>query len=482
MKQFEEKYLAAVDLGSSKIGLCVAHIQEEAVHIVYYRETPSAGILSSAIYIPMQTAREVRKAVSEAEDELMVKISGVVVGLPRNDIVQVTASALRKRAEPDEYVSEEEIRAIKEEALETYPLSDPEHQAIYGAVAQSFTLEEGMRLTEREIVGTLTPSIEGEFKVFIGRRQAVQAIDKMFRGTGVEVLRKYFLPEVMAKAVLNKEEMKGGVALVDIGAGVTSVAVYRGGVLRYYAAIPFGGRTVTGDIESECSLEDELAEKVKIRFGVCPPERLGPNGDKVLQIRLSEPYREIPVRYISEVITARYREIIEAVLYHIQESGLQNALRGGIVLTGGAAAQSGLEAMLRDISGYSVRKGYPKPLFSSPAGSAVMSPSATAAVGMILAARDEGIPDCAGERRESAEVKEAAPGPEEPQEEPAGPAEETPEPEKANPSPGRSGRRGRRKDVDDPAQGTLDLVWTKVEDVFLKIYDYMNKNEGNNLS
>ena len=224
MNKFEEKYLAALDLGSAKIGFCVAQVQEGNIHIVHYQELPSEGIQTSAIYIPMLTAKAVRKAISEAEASLMIKISGAVVGLPRNDIAQVAASAALQRKDPEEYVSPEEIRAIKADALESYPLPDPDHQAIYGAIAQSFVMEDGMQLTEREIVGTLTPTIEGKFKVFVGRRQAVQSIDKIFKGTGVRVLKKYFLPEVMAKAALSKEEMKGGVALVDIGAGVTSIA------------------------------------------------------------------------------------------------------------------------------------------------------------------------------------------------------------------------------------------------------------------
>ena len=202
--------------------------------------------------------------------------------------------------------------------------------------------------------------------------------------------------------------------------------------MRYYAAIPFGGRTVTGDIETECSLEEELAEKIKRRFGVCQPERLGPNSDKVLQIRITDPYRDIPVRYISEIITARYRELIDAVLFHIQESGLQNVLRGGIVLTGGAAEQNGLEVMFREISGYNVRKGYPKSHFTAPLGISVIRTSATAAVGMILAACDEGVADCAGEEpEEKVVIPEPAPEVEVPSPQPAEPevpkAEEKPE-------------------------------------------------------
>ena len=478
---FDEKYLAAIDLGTAKIGICVAKVQERDIHIVHYNEIPSEGIQSSAIYIPLLTAKAVRKAIAEAEKELMIQIKSVVVGMPRNDVFQVSASARLERDNPDEFVSPDEVRSIKESALKTYPLENPERMAIYGAVAQSFTIDEDMCLSEKEIVGTLTPAIEGNFKVFIGRKQAVLAIEKLFK-KDVTIQKKYFLPEVMAKATLSKEELKAGVALVDIGAGVTSISIYKGNVMRYYAAIPFGGKTVSGDIETECSLDEDLAERIKKRFGYCQPDKMGKENEKVLQIRLTDPYREIPVRYISEVITARYRELIDAILFHIQESGLQNGLRGGIVLTGGAAEQNGLEAMVRELSGFNVRKGYPKPLFSAPVGSKVFCTSATAAVGMILAANEEGLPDCATEIPAVEKVKpepETVPIPEsEPIE---ADTSESPAPPVSSPDPlpgkgGRGGRGGKKPPV-DPDQGVLPLIWTTIKQTALKFYDDMNKLE-----
>ena len=95
-----------------------------------------------------------------------------------------------------------------------------------------------------------------------------------------------------------------------------------------------------------------------------------------------------------EVIDARAREIIEAVLYYIQESGLENNLRGGIVLTGGGASLVNFGNLFKEMSGYEVRTGFPKHLFSAPVGAGVYNPSAAAAIGMILAAKDDRMPDC----------------------------------------------------------------------------------------
>ena len=390
----EDKYIASIDLGSSKFGLCVARVNGDDVQIVYYKETPSEGIRASLIANPMKASQKLKEAIQEAEKELMIQILQVVVGMPRSEVAQVTASARIERSTPDEYISAEEVANLKSFALETYPLDNPEKQIIYGAVAQSFSIDDEIQLVEDEVVGTLSSYLEGNFKVFVGNRTATIALDKIFNQLGISVAKKYFLPEVVAKTVLTEEERSSGVALVDVGAGVTSLAIYHGGIMRYYASIPFGGKVITGDIRTECSISEDLAEKIKKRFGACLPGKLASLSEKVLQIRTTEPYKEVPVRYISEIIDCRCREIVDAILYYIQESGLQNSLRSGIVITGGGAELANFVTLVKEMSGYEVRKGYPRFMFSASVGSGVYATGATSAIGMVLAAKEDALPDC----------------------------------------------------------------------------------------
>ena len=389
-----EKYIASIDLGSSKFGLCVARVNGDDVQIVYYKETPSDGIRASIITNPKKASMKLQEAVQEAENELMIHIMQVVVGMPRSEVDQVTAQGRIERSNPDDYISSEEVQNLKSIALETYPLPDPEKQIMLGAVAQSFSIDDEIQLVESDVVGTLSSSLEGNFKVFIGSRSATTALDKIFNGMKIAIAKKYFLPDVVARAVLTPDEMTSGIALVDIGAGVTSVSIYYGGIMRYYASIPFGGKSITGDIRTECSISDDLAEKIKKRFGACLPGKLASLSEKVLQIRLTEPFKEVPVRYISEIIDCRAREIVEAVLFYIQESGLQNSIRSGIVVTGGGAELANFVPLVKEMSGYEVRKGYPRFMFSASVGSGVYSTSATSAIGMILAAKEDNLPDC----------------------------------------------------------------------------------------
>ena len=474
----EEKYIASIDLGSSKFGLCVARVNGDDIQIVYYRETPSEGIRYSMIANPLKASEKLKEAVQEAEKELMIKILQVVVGMPRNEVAQVTASARIDRSSPDDYITAEEVQTLKSIALETYPLPNPENQIIYGAVAQSFSIDDEIQLVENEVVGTLSSSLEGNFKVFIGSRKATTALDKIFNSLNIAVAKKYFLPEVVAKTVLTEEERMGGVALVDIGAGVSSVAIYHGGIMRYYASLPFGGKAITNDIRTECSISEDLAEKIKKRFGACQPGKLASLSEKVLQIRLTEPFKEVPVRYISEVIDCRAQEIVNAILYYIQESGLQNALRNGIVVTGGGAELTNFVNLVKEMSGYDVRKGYPRFMFSASVGSGVYSTAATAAIGMVLSAKEDNLPDCvsAPEKREVEEVEVEV-------------TDETPtddtlfKPEEFGEAvPQEKPQKTKKVKVakaKSEKSGILSIFWKNVEGTALKIYDKANQEEIN---
>ena len=487
MKDMDERYVAAVDLGSSTVRLCVACIRGDEVEVVHYGERVSAGIRTSLVFNPQLTSSVVGDLVREAELALMVRISQVVVGLPRKDVVQLTASMKMERSASNEYISLEEIRDLRALALDTYPLPDPGKQGIYGVVAQSFEIDEGMTLREREVVGTLSSTLEGRFKVFVGRRQGITALDKIFNGLGIAVSKQYFLPDAVSRAVLNDVERNGGVALVDVGGGVTSVSIYQGGILRHYASIPFGGRAVTGDIEIECAIPADLAEKIKVRFGACQPDKLGGLSEKVLQIRLTDPYMEIPVKYVSEIVDSRCREIVEAVLYYIEESGFSNSLRSGIVVTGGGAELTNYISLFKDMSGYKVRKGYPRRLFSSAVGKDVFSTSAAAVTGMVLCAKDDALLDCA---TESAQPEEA-----EPETVEVEVTEKTTSPEQDGRlfSPDEFGEKTEKPDSNEtkkttrtvkvPVTGTtertglLRLVWSTLGETALKVYDFINEGE-----
>ena len=397
----EERYIASVDLGTSKLAVCVARILGHDVQVIYYKETPSEGIRYSYVNNPGKVENVLRDALSQAQQELKIKIQQVIVGLPRYYVRQENASASMDRTDPDNQIEEGEVRTLKSMALEEYPLSDSKNEVIYGAVAQSFSTEDSLNELENDIVGMTAEKLEGNFKVFIGSRRHSINIDNVFNSMGIAIAKKYFTPGITARAVLKEEQMENGVALIDIGAGVSSVTIFKGKIMRYYAAIPFGGNSITRDIKTECNFSFDLAENIKKAYGACMPGKLSALGEKSIQIvdENDEPTAQVGVKYISEIITARMKEIIEALLYHIQASGYasEDQLRAGVVVTGGGAELVNCANYIKDLSGYSVKVGYPRRFFSCEGCAEATEASAATSMGMILAAKGDQLLNCVKE-------------------------------------------------------------------------------------
>ena len=132
----DERHLVAIDLGTSKIALTVAKVEGENTQIIYYKEVPSDGMRYSYISNPTRASVPIRKLLEEASAELCIEITQVIVGMPKYEVQQETAS-LKVPRSADECITREEIENLRSCAADTYPLNDPEHEALFGSVAQS---------------------------------------------------------------------------------------------------------------------------------------------------------------------------------------------------------------------------------------------------------------------------------------------------------------------------------------------------------
>lgn len=402
--------MALVDMGTSKIALTIAKIQGDNTEVLYYRECPSEGIRYGSVVNPMKAGGRLKEALAQAEEELNIKITQVVIGMPRSSVKQESIPGQIIRPDSFSCITQEEVDSLKNIALDDYPLDDSQREEIYGSIAQSFTADDMIHASEEDIVGIPSEKLEGNFKVFVGPKRPVDNIYHMLNRLGVGVARRFFTPEAVGKAILTRDESENGVGVIDFGAGVTSVSIFQGGILRYYSSIPFGGKTITSDIKYECGVREVLAENIKLAFGACLPDKLQTLADKIIQINNDEDgsYQQLPVKYLSEIITSRVHEIFQAILFLIQQSGYADKLRCGLVITGGSANLVNCANMLKDESGYTVRVGAPRTRhFSADSHVDMNRLSAATSAGLLLLAREDEHLNCvesaAGTKPEAAE-------------------------------------------------------------------------------
>lgn len=465
-----EKHIVAIDLGTSNIAITVAKVDGNDVQIVYYKETPSAGIRYSSVFNASQVAEPLSRAIRMAEDELGIKITQAVVGMPKYSVRQETSTGKVQDRGMDTDITAEDVADLKDFAQSLYPLQDPTKEAIYGAVAQSFSDGENFQIIENDIIGMTSDVLEGNFKIFIGKKSDLNRIDTVMNKVGISPMRKYFTADSTAKVVLSDAEMENGVALIDFGGGCTSVSIYHGNIMRHYASIPFGGKNITNDIKSECQISEELAENIKLAFGACMPDKLQSLSEKTIHIRSNsaDPDKQLPVKYLSEIITARVEEIVMAILYEIDRSGFADMLRSGIVVTGGCAGMANLGNFIYDLSGYRCRTGYPRPMFSFQGCEGVADTSATTSIGLIMAAKEDQGVNCvvAGERAATVEAAVT-------ESEDFGGELFTPDQvETVTPAPKPAPKPRKAKDK----ESGIKVTWTKVNEFFGGLYASVNED------
>ena len=194
-------------------------------------------------------------------------------------------------------------------------------------------------------------------------------------------------PLASANAVLSQEEKEAGVALIDIGGGTTDLAVFKDGIIRHTAVIPFGGNVITEDIKEGCSIIEKQAELLKIKFGSAWP---GENKENEIVsipgLRGRDP-KEITLKNLSKIIHARVVEIIEQVYVEIKNYGHEEQkkkLIAGIVLTGGGSQLKHLKQLVEYITGMDTRVGYPNEHLAGDSDSDITSPMYATAVGLVM--------------------------------------------------------------------------------------------------
>lgn len=392
----EDRKIVTIDLGTSKTAVTIANVSGGNIDVIYYKETKSEGIKRGSVFNEGSASRMLSSAIKEAEAATGLKIVSAAVSMPRCFIRQYTSQA-KLALDPNVSIGDEEIKSLEDIAKNECPIEDSNSEAVYCAIAQSFSDGEEFQLPLEDIIGLEREMIEGNYKIFTGSKVHLSRISSTFSKVNVVDSKKYFTAQATAKAVLAQSQMESGVALVDIGGGVTSVTVFKNGIMRYYGSIPFGGKSITNDIVISSNISEHLAENLKKAYGICLPDNLLNFDEKILHINshIMGMDKEISVKYLSEIVTARMSEIADAVLYLIQQSGLADELVSGIVLTGGGAELGNVCTLFKEKSGLSVCIGrHATEMSVDNAATGIRETSGATSAGMLLLAAEDFPGDC----------------------------------------------------------------------------------------
>ena len=303
----KDNIAVGLDIGTTKIVAMIGkHNEYGKLEILGIGRSKSLGVHRGVVNNITQTIQSIQQAVDEAQADSGLKIEDVVVGIAGQHIRSLQHSDYITRPNADEVIDSKDIEKLCGQVHKLVMLPGEE---IIHVLPQEFKIDGQAEV--KEPIGMYGGRLEANFHVVVGQVASIRNIGRCVKSSGLELSTVTLEPLASANAVLSQEEKEAGVALIDIGGGTTDLAIFKDGIIRHTAVIPFGGNVITEDIKEGCSIIEKQAELLKIKFGSAWP---GENKDNEIVsipgLRGREP-KEITLKNLSKIIHAREVEIIE---------------------------------------------------------------------------------------------------------------------------------------------------------------------------
>jgi len=397
--QEQPQIIVGLDIGTTKIAAIVGFQNSEGkIEVLGYGKGDSMGVQHGLIYNINKTVDGINVAKNTAISRSGMDFNSVFAGVAGRHINSMEFKhAITRRNGKEEVIRQEEIDKMVED-LENISVRPGEK--IITVIPQRFVIDSKRETTEP--VGELGELIVGYFQIITGNDFEIKKIIRCINDCDLHVNDIILEPIASALVCLTQEEKQQGIVLVDIGGGTTDVAIYVDGNPVFTKVIPIGGNIITKDIASVCQIPEDLAEKLKVKFGTCVIEKS--NKDSFItipQFHDSAP-KQISEPYLAEIIYSRVQmDILTQIQKAISESGYEKQIRAGVVLTGGGSSLRHLKELCHYTLQRNTRIGIPDIGFVNSMPSDLKHPMFATSLGLLK----HGILNCESEEFEYEEVK-----------------------------------------------------------------------------
>lgn len=376
-----DPYLAAIDVGSSKIGILIGlRTEEGALEIVGKGSAPNRGSRKGNIVNVESTVDALKRAAEEAEVMAGVEISRAYVGIAGSDIRSVNSKGMVSVARNDREICEQDIDRVLEAAQAAALPSDRE---ILHAIVREFIVDEQEGIADP--LGMQGSRLEAAVHLVTGNQTRSKTVLTCINRAGIEAVEMVFEPLATAEAVMTHDETELGALLVDVGGGTTEYALFVEGEVLISAVIPVGSSHFTNDLAMVLRTPFAEAERLKVQHGCCLDGLLSDKEGVSVPAVAGGPARVVPKRELCQIMEPRAEELLTLIRQDLDRNGAADCLRGGIVLTGGGAQLDGLPELAEQIFNCSVRYGLPQGLGGLV--DVISSPTWCTASGLLLYGR-----------------------------------------------------------------------------------------------
>ncbi|MDT0159482.1 MULTISPECIES: cell division protein FtsA [unclassified Bacillus (in: firmicutes)] len=382
----------SLDIGTSSVKVIIGEMVNDSLNIIGVGNVKSEGLRKGSIVDIDETVHSIKKAIEQAERMIGMEIRQVIVGITGNHVMLQPSHGVVAVSSDNREITDEDVARVIDAAQ---VVSIPPEREIVDVIPKQFIVDGLNEINDPR--GMIGVRLEMEGTIITGSKTILHNILRCVERAGLEILDITLQPLAAGAFALSKDEMNLGVALVDMGGGSTTIALFEQGIMKATIVLPVGGDHITKDLSIGLRTSTEDAEKIKTKYGYAFYDHA--SEDEVFSVPIigSDQHQQFNQLEISDIIEARMEEIFDLIQNEIKRLGVSD-LPGGYVLTGGVANTQGILELAQIIFQNRVRIAIPDYI-------GVREPQYTTAVGLIKFAYKNAR--LQGRKIEPAQVNEA---------------------------------------------------------------------------
>ncbi|RSD28105.1 cell division protein FtsA [Mesobacillus subterraneus] len=360
----------SLDIGTSSVKVIIGEMVNDSLNIIGVGNVKSEGLRKGSIVDIDETVHSIKKAVEQAERMIGMKINQVIVGVTGNHVSLLPCHGVVAVSSDNREITNEDVARVIDAAQ---VVSIPPEREIIDVIPKQFIVDGLDEINDPR--GMIGVRLEMEGTIITGSKTILHNTLRCVERAGLEILDIALQPLAAGAFALSKDEKNMGVAMIDIGGGSTTVAVFENGHLRGTSVIPVGGDHITKDLSIGLRTTTEEADKLKLKHGHAFYDHA--SEEEVFEVSIigSDQQQQFNQLEVADIIEARMEEIFSLVQDELKMMNIRD-LPGGFVLTGGTANMQGVLELAQDIFQSRIRLAVPDYI-------GVREPQYTTAVGLI---------------------------------------------------------------------------------------------------
>ena len=361
-------FFTGLDIGTSSVKVLVAEYTDNEMNVIGVSSVKSAGVKDGIIVNIDVAAGAIKKALEQAEEKSGIRIDRVNVGLPANLLqIEPTQGMIPVTTDSQE-ITDLDVENVVKSAL-TKSMT-PEREVI-SFIPEEFVVDGFQGIKDHR--GMMGIRLEMRGMLYTGPRTILHNLRKTVERAGVQVENIVISPLALTRSVLNEGEREFGATVIDLGGGQTTVAVMRNQELQYTNIYQEGGDYITKDISKVLTTSQSIAENLKFNYGIAYPQDASEKEKFTVEVIGESTPVEVTERYLSEVVSARLRQIFDRVRQDLERTRALD-LPGGVVLVGGGAILPGIAELAQEVLGANTKLFVPNQIgIRNPAFASVIS-------------------------------------------------------------------------------------------------------------